>query len=151
MMSETNNSSISRRGVLATATAGAGVAALGGTPVMAQTGTPKTFVLVHGAWHGGWCWRRVSDRLRKAGHQVFTPTLTGLGERSHLARPDIGIDTHIEDVAKVFELEDLNDVILVGHSYGGMIITGAAEKVVDRLRHLVYLDAMVPQDGQTVA
>ena len=83
-MSETNASSITRRDVVAGATVGAGAAALGATPALAQSGTPKTFVLVHGAWHGGWCWRRVSDLLEKKGHKVFTPTMTGLGERSHL-------------------------------------------------------------------
>jgi pimeloyl-ACP methyl ester carboxylesterase len=119
MMIATNDSSLTRRAVLASAGAGAGVAALGGTPALAQTGQRKTFVLVHGAWHGGWCWRRVSDLLEKQGHKVFAPTMTGLGERSHLLRKDINLDTHITDIVNVFKWEDLNNVCLVAHSYGG--------------------------------
>src|SRR5262245_46517430 len=97
-MTQTNDSSFTRRAVLASASAGAGAAALGGAPAMAQTPQRKTFVLVHGAWHGGWCWRRVSDLLEKQGHKVFTPTLTGVGERSHLMSKDINLDTHITDI-----------------------------------------------------
>jgi pimeloyl-ACP methyl ester carboxylesterase len=111
-------------------------------------GTRKTFVLVHGAWHGGWCWRRVADLLEQRGHKVFTPTLTGLGERSHLMRSDINLDTHIADVVNVFKWEDINDVVLVGHSYGGYPISGAIEHVFDRIASVVYLDAFVPEDGQ---
>lgn len=109
----------------------------------------STFVLVHGAWTGGWVWRDVTPRLRAAGHDVFTPTLTGLGERRHLGRPDVDLDTHIEDVANVLEFEELRDVVLVGHSYGGMVVAGAADRVPERLAHLVYLDAVVPHDGQS--
>jgi pimeloyl-ACP methyl ester carboxylesterase len=109
-----------------------------------------TYVLVHGAWHGGWCWQRVASLLRRAGHDVFTPTLTGLGERSHLASPEVDLNTHVKDILGVLEYEDLRDVILVGHSYGGMVITGVADKAGDRLAHIVYLDAFVPQDGQSV-
>jgi pimeloyl-ACP methyl ester carboxylesterase len=108
-----------------------------------------TYVLVHGAWHGGWCWKKVTPLLRAAGHEVFTPTLTGLGERSHLLSPDIGLDTHIQDIVNVLEYEDLHGVILVGHSYGGMVITGAADRCPERLAHLLYLDAIVPQDGES--
>lgn len=108
-----------------------------------------TFVLVHGAWHGGWCWWRVRAGLEAAGHTVHTPTLTGLGERAHLARPDIDLATHVQDVLGVLECEDLREVLLVGHSYGGMVITGVAERVPGRLAHLVYLDAFVPADGQS--
>lgn len=107
-----------------------------------------TFVLVHGAWHGGWCWRRVARRLRDAGHDVYTPTLTGLGERRHLVSPMVGVNLHVEDVVNVLLYEDLQDVVLCGHSYGGMIITGVAGRVPERLRCLVYLDAFVPRDGQ---
>jgi len=107
-----------------------------------------TYVLVHGAWHGGWCWQRVTPLLRAAGHEVWTPTLTGLGERSHLASPEIDLNTHIQDVVNVLEYEDLRKVILVGHSYGGMVITGVAERAAERLIHLIYLDAFVPRDGQ---
>lgn len=110
-----------------------------------------TYVLVHGAWHGGWCWQRVTPLLRAAGHEVLTPTLTGLGERSHLANPEIDLNTHVQDVVNVLEYEDLRNVILVGHSYGGMVITGVAERAADRLAHVVYLDAFVPQDGQALA
>src|SRR5689334_15631432 len=107
------------------------------------------YLLVHGAWHGGWCWRRVVPLLRAAGHEVFTPTLTGLGERVHLLTRDVGLDTHAQDVIGVLEYEDLRDVVLVGHSYGGMVITAVAERAAERLAHLVYLDAFVPRDGQS--
>jgi pimeloyl-ACP methyl ester carboxylesterase len=109
-----------------------------------------TFVLVHGGWAGGWHWREVASSLRAAGHDVFTPTLTGLGERVHLASPEIGLDTHIQDILMVLEYEELRDVILVGYSYSGMVITGVAERAPDRLAHLVYLDAYVPQDGESL-
>ncbi len=106
------------------------------------------FVLVHGAWHGGWCYRKVAQRLRAAGHEVYTPTLTGLGERSHLMNRAVTLDTHIEDVVNLIRWEELSDVILCGHSYGGMVITGVADRIPERLRALVYLDAIVPASGQ---
>jgi pimeloyl-ACP methyl ester carboxylesterase len=109
-----------------------------------------TFVLVHGATAGGWIWRPVPSLLRTAGHEVYTPTLTGLGERRHLFHPDISMETHILDVFNLLDFEGLHDVILVGHSYGGAVITGVAEKAAERLSHLVYLDAFVPQDGEAV-
>ena len=109
-----------------------------------------TFVLVHGGWAGGWQWREVASLLRAAGHDVFTPTLTGLGERVHLASPDVGLDTHIQDILMVLEYEELRDVILIGYSYSGMVITGVAERAPERLAHLVYLDAYVPRDGQSL-
>jgi pimeloyl-ACP methyl ester carboxylesterase len=109
----------------------------------------KSFVLVHGAWHGGWCWRRVSDLLAAQGHRVFCPTLTGLGERSHLMSADINLDTHITDVANVILWEDLEDVTLVGHSYGGWPISGAVERVPERIGGIVYLDAFIPEDGDS--
>ena len=105
-----------------------------------------TFVLVHGAWHGGWKWRLVRPLLE--GHQVFAPSLTGLGERRHLARPDIDLDTHVSDIVSILEMEDLREVVLVGHSYGGMVITGAADRAPQRIRRLVYLDAFVPESGK---
>ena len=108
----------------------------------------RTFVLVHGAWHGGWCWRRVADLLEQRGHRVFTPTLTGLGERSHLMSVDINLDTHIADVVNVLKWEDLKDVVLVAHSYGGWPVSGAIEQTLDRIASVVYLDAFVPEDGQ---
>ena len=109
-----------------------------------------TYLLVHGAWHGGWCWRRVTDILRAEGHTVFTPTLTGLGERAHLARPEIDLETHISDVLGVLDAEELDDVILCGHSYGGMVITGVADRLPGRIKALVYLDAFVPEHGESV-
>jgi pimeloyl-ACP methyl ester carboxylesterase len=110
----------------------------------------KTFVLVHGSWHGGWCWRRVADLLGAKGHKVYTPTLTGLGERSHLLSASITLDTHITDVANVFEWESLQDVVLVGHSYGGFVISGVAERVQPSISSIVFLDAFVPENGQSV-
>jgi pimeloyl-ACP methyl ester carboxylesterase len=107
-----------------------------------------TFVLIHGAWHGGWCWKSVAPALRRAGHEVYAPSLTGLGERKHLASPDIDLDTHIQDVVGLLEMEDLADVILLGHSYGGMVVTGAADRMLERISHLVYLDAFVPESGK---
>ncbi|MGI9145441.1 MAG: alpha/beta fold hydrolase [Chloroflexota bacterium] len=109
-----------------------------------------TFVLVHGAWLGGWCWKKVVPRLRSHGHDAFTPTLTGLGDRAHLAGPAINLTSHIQDVVKMLEYEDLRGVILVGHSYGGMVITGVADRAADRIGSLVYLDAFLPEDGQAL-
>src|SRR6516225_6895333 len=108
------------------------------------------FVLVHGAWHGGWCWRRVADRLRASGHLVFTPTLTGLGERSHLLRPDLDLDVHIADVINVIKWERLSDVVLCGHSYGGFVISGVAERAADLIRSIVFLDAFLPNSGDAI-
>lgn len=108
-----------------------------------------TFLLVHGAFHGGWCYSRVADILRAAGHRVFTPTLTGLGERSHLYSPAINASTHIRDVLNVMAFEELDDVVLAGHSYGGQVITGVADAVPERIRALVYLDAFVGRDGKS--
>ena len=108
-----------------------------------------TFVLVHASWSGGYVWKYVAPLLRERGHTVYTPTLTGLGERVHLGSPDVDLDTHINDVVNVLIYEDLEDVILVGHSYGGMVITGALDRVPERLKHVVYLDAEVPRDGDT--
>jgi pimeloyl-ACP methyl ester carboxylesterase len=107
-----------------------------------------TFVLVHGAWHGGWCWQRVADRLRRGGHAVFTPTLTGLGERSHLLRAGIDLTTHVTDVVNVIKWEELSDVVLCGHSYGGMVISGVADQMAAAIRSIVFLDAFVPKNGE---
>jgi pimeloyl-ACP methyl ester carboxylesterase len=109
-----------------------------------------TFVLVHGAWHGGWCYARVARKLRAAGHEVYTPTHTGVGERSHLAEMKITLSTHIQDIVNVIEYENLSDVILCGHSYGGMVITGVAARIGERVRTLFYLDAFLPEDGQSL-
>lgn len=107
---------------------------------------PKTFVLAHGTWHGGWAWRDVRNQLEDLGHRVFTPTLTGCGERAHLSSPEVGLDTHIEDLAQVIRFEELDDVILVGHSFTGIAITGVVDRMKDRIAHVVYFDAIVPSD-----
>jgi pimeloyl-ACP methyl ester carboxylesterase len=106
-----------------------------------------TFVLVHGGWHGGWCWRKVASRLRASGHEVFTPTLSGMGEREHLWTPDTGLETHTQDILNLLRFERLNDVILVGHSYGGSIITLVADRLPSQLAALVYVDAVIPENG----
>lgn len=108
------------------------------------------FVLVHGAWHGGWCWARVAPRLSAAGHRVLTPTQTGLGERRHLLTRAVNLSTFIADIAGVIEAEELDDFVLVGHSFGGIAISGVAERMPQRIRHLVYLDALILEPGQRV-
>ena len=109
-----------------------------------------TFVLVHGAWHGGWCYARVATLLRARGARVFTPTLDGVGERVHAARASIDLAHHVMDVVNVLRFEDLRDVVLCGHSYGGLVISGVVEMVPERIAALVYLDAFVPESGQSV-
>jgi pimeloyl-ACP methyl ester carboxylesterase len=111
---------------------------------------PAIFVLVHGAWSGGWCYARVAEGLRARGHRVFTPTLTGQGERSHLLTGTINLSTHITDVLAVFHYEGLRDVVLAGHSYGGMAITGVADRIPEQVAALVYLDAFLPENGQSL-
>jgi pimeloyl-ACP methyl ester carboxylesterase len=110
----------------------------------------STFLICHGAWSAGWAWKKVRPLLRAAGHEVFTPTYTGLGERAHQVSRAINLETHIADVLGVIDCEDLRDILLVGHSYGGMVATGVADRVPDRIARLVYLDAFVPQDGQSL-
>jgi pimeloyl-ACP methyl ester carboxylesterase len=110
----------------------------------------QTYVIVHGAWGGGWAFRQVEQLLRDRGHAVYRPTLTGQGERVHLASPEIGLETHVQDVVNVIEFEDLSDIVLVGHSYGGMVITGVADRLASRVRRLVYVDAFVPGNGDSV-
>ena len=107
------------------------------------------FVLVHGAWHGAWCWRRVSQALQQQGHRVHAITLTGLGERAHLRSPAITLETHIEDVRQLIEAEELSDVVLAVHSYAGMIGTAIADRMSERLKHLVYVDAVLPKPGES--
>jgi pimeloyl-ACP methyl ester carboxylesterase len=109
-----------------------------------------TYVLVHGAWHGSWCWKRVHKKLCDAGQLVFTPTLTGLADRSHLNSAAVDLSTHVADVVNLLQWEDLSDVVLCGHSYGGMVISGVADRIPERIRSLVYLDAFVPEDGECV-
>jgi pimeloyl-ACP methyl ester carboxylesterase len=109
-----------------------------------------TYVLVHGGGHGGWCYQRVARILRAAGHEVYAPTLTGLGERAHLLDDRVDLHRHIEDVVAVLHFEDLHDVVLVGHSYGGMVITGIADRAAERIGRLVFLDAANPVNGQSL-
>jgi pimeloyl-ACP methyl ester carboxylesterase len=108
------------------------------------------YVLVHGSWLGGWVWRKVAPRLRAAGHEVYAPSLTGLGERAHLARPEVDLALHIDDVANLIAYEELAEIVLVGHSYAGMVITAIADRMPERVAHLVYLDAVVPENGRSV-
>src|SRR5512145_206156 len=109
-----------------------------------------TFVVAHGAWSAGWAWKKMRPLLAAAGHELWTPTYTGLGERAHLASPAIDLDTHIADIVGVLEMEDLREVVLIGHSYGGMVATGAADRARERIAQLIYLDAFVPRDGQSL-
>jgi pimeloyl-ACP methyl ester carboxylesterase len=107
-------------------------------------------VLVHGAFHGGWCWRKVSALLTARGWTVFAPSLTGLGERAHLATSDIGLETHVQDVLSLFEADELSDVVLCGLSAGGAVVTAVADRVPERISHLIYLDAVIPHSGESV-
>ena len=109
-----------------------------------------TFVLVHGGGHGGWCWQPLVKQLRSSGHEVYAPTLTGLADRQHLLHPGINLDTHIQDICSLLQFEDLTDVVLVGHSYGGMVITGVADLSLERVSGLVYLDAAIPHSGESL-
>jgi pimeloyl-ACP methyl ester carboxylesterase len=108
------------------------------------------FVVAHGAWSAGWAWKKMRPLMRAAGHEFWTPTYTGLGERAHLATPDVDLNTHIQDVVNVLEFEDLKDIVLVGHSYGGMVATGVADRARERIRQVIYLDAFVPEDGKSL-
>ena len=137
-----------RRDVLRTMAIAGLAAGSGGGAATAQT-AGQTFVLVHGAWHGGWCWSRVADKLRASGHQVFTPTQTGLGERKHLLSKDITLDIFVKDIANLIEAEELSNVVLVGHSFGGLAISGVADAMPDKIRHLVYLDSLMVEGGKS--
>ena len=108
-----------------------------------------TFLLLHGAWHGGWCWGKVAPRLRAAGHSVFSPTFTGVSDRAHLLSPLVDLSTHIDDVVRLIDAEDLEDVILVGHSYAGMVVAGVVERRPESIRTRVHLDAFVPRSGES--
>lgn len=116
--------------------------------VEAKKNRAATYVLVHGAWHGGWCWKHTKALLEQSGHRVFAPTLTGMGERHHLSSASIDLNTHIRDVAAIIESEELSHVILVGHSYGGYIVAGVANLMPEKIAHIVYLDAMLPMPGK---
>jgi pimeloyl-ACP methyl ester carboxylesterase len=115
-----------------------------------NSSSPKTFLVCHGAWSAGWAWKKMHPLMAAAGHRLVTPTYTGLGERAHLANPSIDLETHIEDVLNVIKYEDLRDIVLVGHSYGGMVATGVADRARDRVTQLIYVDAFVPGDGQSL-
>ena len=132
------------------ADAGRKASKLGTTAAPGQGSGRKTFVLVHGGFHGGWCWSRVAGLLRARGHAVYTPTQTGCGERSHLLSRSITLDTFVDDIADVLQWENLHRVVLVGHSFGGIAITGVADRMPERLRQLVYLDALILDKGQSV-
>jgi pimeloyl-ACP methyl ester carboxylesterase len=112
--------------------------------------SPKTFLVCHGAWSAGWAWKKMHPLMAAAGHRLVTPTYTGVGERAHLANPSIDLETHIEDVLNVIKYEDLRDIVLVGHSYGGMVATGVADRARASVRQLIYVDAFVPGDGQSL-
>jgi len=140
----TTRRSLLKAGMLAPA------AALAEGRDLAAAPDPRTYMLVHGAWHGGWCWSRVADRLRAAGHRVYTPTQTGLGERRHLLHKDITLDVFVEDIVNVIEAEELDQVILVGHSFGGRSVAGVADRIPQTLRRLVFLDAGLPDSGKSV-
>lgn len=141
-----------RRFLTTTAAALAGMAAASRSRGAEPEPTPgRTFVLVHGTWHGGWVWRDVRRLLRERGHRVFTPTCTGCGERVHLTGPDVGLETHIRDIVNVIEYEELDDVVLVGHSFAGMTITGVADRLRERIRRVVFFDALVPRPGRMAA
>ena len=122
---------------------------LDGNGPMSST-PPKTFLVCHGAWSAGWAWKKMHPLMQAAGHRLVTPTYTGLGERAHLANPSIDLETHIQDILNVIKYEDLRDIVLIGHSYGGMVATGVADRARDRVAQLIYLDAFVPDDGQSL-
>jgi len=144
MPSET---SFARRDLLAVGATLAAATIISGGPSQAQP-PARTFVLVHCSWHGGWCWRRVTDRLERRGHKVYAPTLTGLGERVHLLTASVDLNTHITDVVNVIKFEDLKDIVLVGHSYAGCVISGVAEQMLPSIASIVFVDAFLPKDGQ---
>lgn len=138
-----------RRDIIKAGITGSILASTVGNAATLKPGKPShTFVLVPGTWHGGWVWRDVRNILRARGHRVFTPTCTGCGERVHLSSPDVGLDTHITDVANVIEWEELDDVVLVGHSFSGITITGVCDQMPDRIKQVVFFDALVPREGR---
>lgn len=140
-----------RRSIIGAGAASAGLAALGSGGAISKANAQakhKTFVLIHGAWVAGWYWRRVADLLESKGHKVFSPTLTGLGERSHLLSKDINLDTHVADIVNVIIWESLNDICIVAHSYGGFPGSGALEQIGQRVNSIVWVDALKPESGQ---
>ena len=149
-MSHQDATRATRRAMIGGLGLAAAAAASGIAPAQAQAAR-KTFVLVHGAWHGGWCWRRVADMLEAKGHKVFVPTLTGLGDKSHLLDAKTNLTTHITDVVNLIKWEDLKDIVLVGHSYAGYVISGVAEQVGANISSIVFLDAFLPDNGDSLA
>ena len=145
-----NSQQTTRRTVLGTMAALSAVASVATAQTVRAQTAPKTFVLVHGTWHGGWCWRRVVDRLESKGHKVYAPSLTGVADRSHLLTKDVNLSTHVRDVVNLVKWEDLKDVVLVGHSSAGFVITQAAEEIGPAVASIVYLDAFVPQPGDNL-
>lgn len=145
-----SHADMSRRQLLAAAAVAplATLATVAGSTVHV---TETTIVLVHGAWHSGWCWKKLVPLLRGAGHQVITPTMTGLGERAHLLAASVDSDTHVRDIVAVLESDNLQRVMLVGHSYRGMVITGVAQRVPERVASMVYLAAVFPEDGKALS
>ena len=146
---ETMSVSFTRREAIGGAALGAGAATLGGMQAIAQTGPRKTFVLIHGAYHGGWCWRKVLDILEKQGHKVYAPSLTGLADRSHLLSMNLTLDTHITDIVNLFKWEDINNGCLAVHSGGGWPGSGALEQIGDRVSSIVWVDAFIPKNGES--
>ena len=141
---------LQRRALLGAALAAPAAMAATEGRAMTPASDRKTYVLVHGSWLGGWSWRRVADLLRAEGHTVFTPTMTGVGERRHLISHQITLETWVEDVLAVLESEELSNVILVGHSFGGRVVTGVADRVPDRLRAVVFLDSALAESGRSL-
>ncbi len=142
-----------RRGFLlaaATAAMAAGCARREATGAVPAPALSNTFLVAHGAWSAGWSWKKMQPLMRAAGQQLLVPTYTGLGEREHLASPEVNLETHIQDLLGVIKYEDLHDIVLVAHSYGGMVATGLIDRVPERIRRLIYVDAFVPRDGQAL-
>ena len=144
------NVETTRRAALGAIAAASALAAGCGVETARAQAARRTFVLVHGTWHGGWCWRRVADALESKGHKVYAPSLTGVGDRSHLLTKDVNLTTHVGDVVNLVKWEDLKDIILVGHSSAGFVITQAAEQIGPSVASIVYLDAFVPQVGDNL-
>ncbi|MEO0462428.1 MAG: alpha/beta fold hydrolase [Pseudomonadota bacterium] len=143
---------VSRRNLIKSA--GAGLAIMGATPALgapALATRKKHFVLVHGTWHGGWCWQWLTPFLEAAGHRVTTPTLTGCGDRQHLIGPQVGLETHVQDILNAVEFAGAQDIVLVGHSFSGITITGVADILRERIEHLVFFDALIPTESRRAA
>lgn len=144
-----SDNSITRRGAIGGAALAASAMAVGNAAAQAQTGPRKTFVLIHGAYHGGWCWKKVTDILEKQGHKVYAPSLTGLADRSHLLSMNLTLDTHTMDVANLFKWEDINNACLAVHSAGGWQGAAALEHIGDRVSSIVWVDAFIPKNGES--